>query len=758
MDRYDSTHYSDDFVVKGRSSDRKNKARGRSRSRTRGERSKASVSESKPNSSKTSGSSTLRIRSFSRGKSKPRSRSATPRRGGGRGRGSHRREDPDWSEPESTIVDQRGAKRDEEDVSTQWESRGHTVIDPSEYTNTIATTIQDQSEYVTTNQDQTTRAGETTKFTNVTIQSFLPKIMSSLELGQSIFAEAKGIKTWNVEFLMHQMLSGLSVMSCQFPECISYAYIAGIDPLHALQATWIANVLTSMVGGSPGLMSSTSGLGAIVIRFVARNYGLEYIFYVVMLSGFCHVVFGALRFGKYLRLLPSGVTIGMINALSVMSILLQLRYFKEFPGANGSEDASTAAVSSLEETIHVSSTTEEPTRNLESIPSTTSEDNLDHPWAYFYGYDLQWTDSTSQIIILFLQALATIVVCFLLPRFVTILPSSLVAIVVLSLVNFGLRKGTNWVAPNVGDYTITELPSSQLWQGIFHSSYKLPPLTERKTFKVVFPAGLSLFCVHLLESMVAINTVDEYTSTESEQDRVFYGQGIANMIGGLMGGMGSTGSGHASLHSLRMGGVTSTSVFFAGIYMLMVFTFAYPAVSAIPLGATMGVAIYLVWNMIQWKSIISLAFTIVPNRCLKKRPALSRFRLATPHLLSTFITSVIALFGNTYALAGYVMGILCYACDLINRETASNDDGDEYNSVALHFPKTQANGKKKRKEETEQSQKAKKKTRKMKKKWRAPISAASRTSGDYTKETEEPSVGPADMEEICEAICGDLQA
>ena len=87
-------------------------------------------------------------------------------------------------------------------------------------------------------------------------------------------------------------------MLVQVPECLSYAYIAGIDPFHALQATWIANILSSIVGGRPGMICGPSGLGAIALRFVVSTYGTEYIFYAIILSGVCQVVFGALGMGS----------------------------------------------------------------------------------------------------------------------------------------------------------------------------------------------------------------------------------------------------------------------------------------------------------------------------------------------------------------------------------------------------------------------------------------------------------------------------
>jgi len=165
--------------------------------------------------------------------------------------------------------------------------------------------------------------------------------------------------------------------------------------------------------------------------------------------------------------------------------------------------------------------------------------------------------------------------------------------------------------------------------------------------------------------MVAMNVTDKYTSTDSEQDRVFYGQGVANLAGGLMAGMGVSGLSHTSLHGLRMGGVSSMSVFFAGIYMFMVITFAYPAIAVIPLGATMGVTLYFVWSMIQWTPLAALILKIAPDKALRIKPSLWRQRLSTPDVSSTFATSLFTLFASTYALAGYLAGVICYACDPI---------------------------------------------------------------------------------------------
>jgi len=259
-------------------------------------------------------------------------------------------------------------------------------------------------------------------------------------IGSCLISDLKSISKWNWMFTLNQILSGLSVMLTQVPECISYAYIAGVDPFHALQATWIANIISSIVGGRPGMICGSSGLGAVALRFLVSTHGPQYIFYAVILSGLCQVLFGALRLGKYLRLLPPGITIGLTNALACLVILLQLRYFKILPTMK-----------------------EEGNNTVIADDGSITEDSLNQPWAYYMGYDLPWATSTSQIIILFLEALVTMIICLVLSKYISTVPASFVAIAFVSIVNMGIREGTDWVAPTVEDYYLGEVRNNEVY-------------------------------------------------------------------------------------------------------------------------------------------------------------------------------------------------------------------------------------------------------------------------------------------------------
>ena len=195
-----------------------------------------------------------------------------------------------------------------------------------------------------------------------------------------------------------------------------------------------------------------------------------------------------------------------------------------------------------------------------------------------------------------------------------------------------------------------------------------------------------MFCIHLLETLVTINVADKWSESDSEQDRVIYGQGLANAVCGLMGGMSSAGLPHTSLNGLSMGGLTSISTLCSGIFMLFGITFAYPAVAMISLGSTLGVTVYVMLSMIQFEPLIAVMLKFIPSRLLK--PSLLKRRLATPDLFSTLGSSIFALCASTYGLAGYFMGVICYACDPISHAVVILSENEHaYSSIDLNLNK-----------------------------------------------------------------------
>ncbi|MEC7770628.1 MAG: SulP family inorganic anion transporter [Bacteroidota bacterium] len=129
-----------------------------------------------------------------------------------------------------------------------------------------------------------------------------------------------------------EILSGLTVALALVPEAIAFAFIAGLSPLTGLYAAFVMGLVTSILGGRPGMISGATGAVAVVIVTLAQQYGVEYVFATVVLAGILQLLAGVLRLGKLMRLVPHPVIFGFVNGLAVIIFMSQMSQFKTVDG------------------------------------------------------------------------------------------------------------------------------------------------------------------------------------------------------------------------------------------------------------------------------------------------------------------------------------------------------------------------------------------------------------------------------------------
>ncbi|MDW3645467.1 MAG: SulP family inorganic anion transporter [Bacteroidia bacterium] len=130
-----------------------------------------------------------------------------------------------------------------------------------------------------------------------------------------------------------EILSGLTVALALIPEAVAFAFIAGLSPLTGLYAAFMMGLVTSILGGRPGMISGATGAVAVVIASLALMHGVEYVFATVILAGILQMAAGFLRLGKLMRLVPHPVIFGFVNGLAIIIFMSQLDQFKDESGA-----------------------------------------------------------------------------------------------------------------------------------------------------------------------------------------------------------------------------------------------------------------------------------------------------------------------------------------------------------------------------------------------------------------------------------------
>ena len=125
------------------------------------------------------------------------------------------------------------------------------------------------------------------------------------------------------------ILSGLTVAIALVPEAVAFAFVASVEPLVGLYAAFIICLLTSILGGRPGMISGATGALAVVITSLVVTHGVEYLFATVVLMGIIQIIVGTLRMGKFIRLVPHPVMLGFVNGLAIVIFLAQRGQFME---------------------------------------------------------------------------------------------------------------------------------------------------------------------------------------------------------------------------------------------------------------------------------------------------------------------------------------------------------------------------------------------------------------------------------------------
>ncbi len=239
-----------------------------------------------------------------------------------------------------------------------------------------------------------------------------------------------------------------------------------------------------------------------------------------------------------------------------------------------------------------------------------------------------------------LVAVALAILVFL-PRITTAVPAPLVAIVVLTVAVAALSIDV----PTVGDQG--ELPHSLPSLVVPHV-----PLTV-ETLRIIAPYALAMALVGLMETLMTAKLVDEVTDTRSDKTRESWGQGIANLVSGLFGGMGGCAMIGQTMINVRVSGArTRISTFLAGLFLLVLVVALGDVVGTIPMAVLVAVMVMVCVGTFDWHSI---------------RPSTLR---RMPRSETTVMVATVVVVVATHNLAiGVVVGVLV-ACVLFVRRVA----------------------------------------------------------------------------------------
>jgi sulfate permease, SulP family len=351
-----------------------------------------------------------------------------------------------------------------------------------------------------------------------------------------------GLRHWRGD-----LFGGITAAIVALPLALAFGVASGAGAIAGLYGAIFTGFFAALFGGTPTQVSGPTGpmtvvMATVVASLLARypETGLAMAFTVVMIGGLLQIVFGLMRLGQYITLLPYTVISGFMSGIGVIIVLLQLPPLLGYAASGGVVGT------------------------IQQLPGFLSQPN----WVALG------------------LGLLTLLIVFAIPtKLNRFLPSPLVALVVvtgLSVVVFGQAD-----LPRIG--TIPRgLPSLRL------PTFSLRELDDMLRY------GLMLGVLGAIDSLLTSLVADSLSRTQHDSDKELIGQGIGNMVSGLFGGLPGAGATMRTVVNVQAGGKTSLSGIIHALVLLLVVFWAGPLTAQIPNAVLAGLLLKVGFDILDW--------------------------------------------------------------------------------------------------------------------------------------------------------------
>ena len=362
--------------------------------------------------------------------------------------------------------------------------------------------------------------------------------------------------------LKNDTLSGLTVAFALVPEAIAFSFVAGVSPKIGLYAAFIMGLVTAIFGGRPGMISGATGAVAVIFAplvakviettmatgvgyDVALQNATGYLFSAVILMGMIQIVFGLLKLGKFIRLVPHPVMLGFVNGLAIIIFKAQFGQF---------------------------------TQGGELLAMTP-------------------------LMVMCVLIAITMAISVYLPKLTKAVPATLVGIVVVTVIGYLINQSQPGLVRTVLDFVQDQDPTIKTIAAGFPTFAMPQVMFSMETFYLILPYAFLAAAVGLIESLMTLTLVDELTETRGKGNKECIGQGFANVLNGFFGGMGGCAMIGQSMINIRGGGRGRASGIVAAVCLLLFVLVGASVIEMVPLAALVGVMFMVVIGTFEWSSL-----------------------------------------------------------------------------------------------------------------------------------------------------------
>ena len=371
----------------------------------------------------------------------------------------------------------------------------------------------------------------------------------------------EALKHYSKEKLTADLMAGIIVGIVAIPLAVAFGIASGVGPTEGLVTAIIAGFIISFFGGSRVQIGGPTGAFIVIVYGIIQQHGLAGLLIATIMAGIMLILMGVFKLGNIIKFVPYPVIIGFTAGIAVTIFSTQI---KDLFGLD-----------------------------IDNLPA-----NFVDKWIVYFK-----NISETNLVTLLLGVLSILIIV-LVPKISKKIPGSLVAIVVMTVAVWLLNSsGTFGHIKTIGD--IYQLPS-----GI--PSPKMPTLTLAEGTTIIdlmvqlFPAAFTIAMLGAIESLLSAMVADGVIADKHNSNTELIGQGIANIVTPLFGGIPATGAIARTMTNINNGGRSPIAGIIHAVTLLLVLLFLGELVGYIPMACLAGVLVVVSYNMSGWRSIVAL--------------------------------------------------------------------------------------------------------------------------------------------------------
>jgi SulP family sulfate permease len=427
-------------------------------------------------------------------------------------------------------------------------------------------------------------------------------------------------KGYNKSTFVSDLLAGIIVGIVALPLAIAFGIASGATPEAGILTAIVAGFLISFFGGSKVQIGGPTGAFIVIVYGIIQDYGMNGLYVATFMAGAFLILMGVLRLGTIIKYIPYPIIVGFTSGIALTIFATQI---KDLFGLQ-----------------------------IESVPA----DFIGKWGVYFQNiHTINWWS--------LLIGVCSILIIVFTPKISKKLPGSLVAIILMTLLALLLKQFGITGVETIGDrFTINaSLPTAEV-----------PEITWSSIRNLASPA-LVIAMLGAIESLLSAAVADGVIGDKHNSNQELVGQGIANMVVPMIGGIPATGAIARTMTNINNGGRTPVAGIIHAVVLALIYLFLMPYVKYIPMSCLAGVLVVVSYNMSEWRNF----------KAILKNP-----KSDIIVLLVTFFLTVI--FDLTVAIEVGVL-IACLLCmrrmaettdvSMINDEIDPNEGTDVQNNA-----------------------------------------------------------------------------